>query len=132
MIRMANARHNTVSRANARLWIVRVERTNTNKMIQAAISGQGVALGPRPLLSDLIESGALVAPFNASIDAFAVGACALRSALDAGSLEPAISATWRLRRDLWHPDAINQGVKPRLRRRRICVSAKQLLLPPLG
>jgi inward rectifier potassium channel len=27
MIRMANARHNTVSRANARLWIVRFERT---------------------------------------------------------------------------------------------------------
>jgi inward rectifier potassium channel len=27
MIRMANARHNTISRANARLWIIRAERT---------------------------------------------------------------------------------------------------------
>ena len=34
------------------------------QMIQAAISGQGVALGRQPLVSDLIESGALVAPFK--------------------------------------------------------------------
>jgi inward rectifier potassium channel len=27
MVRMANARHNTISRANARLWIIRAERT---------------------------------------------------------------------------------------------------------
>jgi inward rectifier potassium channel len=27
MIRMANARHNTISRATARLWIIRAERT---------------------------------------------------------------------------------------------------------
>jgi inward rectifier potassium channel len=27
MIRTANARHNTISRANARLWIMRAERT---------------------------------------------------------------------------------------------------------
>jgi inward rectifier potassium channel len=27
MIRMANARHNAISRANARLWIMRAERT---------------------------------------------------------------------------------------------------------
>jgi inward rectifier potassium channel len=27
MIRMANARHNTISRANARLWLIRAERT---------------------------------------------------------------------------------------------------------
>lgn len=28
MIRMANARHNTISRATARLWLIRVERTS--------------------------------------------------------------------------------------------------------
>jgi hypothetical protein len=33
-------------------------------MIQAAVSGQGVALGRQPLVSDLIQSGALVAPFR--------------------------------------------------------------------
>src|SRR6266705_667609 len=34
------------------------------QMIQAAISGQGVALGRQPLVNDLIQSGALVAPFK--------------------------------------------------------------------
>jgi LysR family transcriptional regulator, glycine cleavage system transcriptional activator len=34
------------------------------QMIQAAISGQGVALGRQPLVNDLLESGALVAPFK--------------------------------------------------------------------
>jgi LysR family transcriptional regulator, glycine cleavage system transcriptional activator len=37
------------------------------QMIQAAISGQGVALGRQPLVSDLIESGALVAPFKQTL-----------------------------------------------------------------
>jgi LysR family transcriptional regulator, glycine cleavage system transcriptional activator len=37
------------------------------QMIQAAISGQGVALGRQPLLNDLIESGALVAPFKQTL-----------------------------------------------------------------
>jgi len=34
------------------------------QMIQAAISGQGVALGRQPLIGDLIKSGALVVPFK--------------------------------------------------------------------
>ena len=34
------------------------------QMIQAAINGQGVALGRQPLVNDLIRSGALVAPFE--------------------------------------------------------------------
>jgi LysR family transcriptional regulator, glycine cleavage system transcriptional activator len=34
------------------------------QMVQAAISGQGVALGRQPLVNDLIKSGALVAPFT--------------------------------------------------------------------
>jgi DNA-binding transcriptional LysR family regulator len=37
------------------------------QMIQAAISGQGVALGRQPLVNDLIQSGALVAPFKNTV-----------------------------------------------------------------
>jgi LysR family glycine cleavage system transcriptional activator len=37
------------------------------QMIQAAISGQGVALGRQPLVNDLIQSGALVAPFRKAV-----------------------------------------------------------------
>ena len=34
MIRMANARHNTISRANARLWIIRAERTKEGERLR--------------------------------------------------------------------------------------------------
>jgi len=34
MIRMANARHNTISRANARLWIIRAERTGEGDQLR--------------------------------------------------------------------------------------------------
>src|SRR6266480_24045 len=37
------------------------------QMIQAAISGQGVALGRQPLLNELIEAGTLVAPFRQTL-----------------------------------------------------------------
>jgi LysR family glycine cleavage system transcriptional activator len=37
------------------------------QMIQAAISGQGVALGRQPLVGDLIKSGALVVPFKQTL-----------------------------------------------------------------
>jgi LysR family transcriptional regulator, glycine cleavage system transcriptional activator len=37
------------------------------QMIQAAISGQGVALGRQPLVNDLIRSGALVTPFRKAL-----------------------------------------------------------------
>jgi len=37
------------------------------QIIQAAISGQGVALGRQPLVNDLIQSGALVAPFRKAV-----------------------------------------------------------------
>ena len=37
------------------------------QMIQAAIAGQGVALGRQPLVSDLIQSGTLVAPFRKAL-----------------------------------------------------------------
>jgi inward rectifier potassium channel len=34
MIRMANARHNTISRANARLWLIRAERTKEGDQLR--------------------------------------------------------------------------------------------------
>jgi inward rectifier potassium channel len=34
MIRMANARHNMIARANARLWIIRVERTKEGDQLR--------------------------------------------------------------------------------------------------
>jgi LysR family transcriptional regulator, glycine cleavage system transcriptional activator len=34
------------------------------QMVQAAISGQGIALGRQPLVNDLIQSGALAVPFS--------------------------------------------------------------------
>src|SRR5215468_1284526 len=37
------------------------------QMIQAAISGQGVALGRQPLVNELIQSGMLAAPFKQSV-----------------------------------------------------------------
>jgi DNA-binding transcriptional LysR family regulator len=37
------------------------------QMIQAAISGQGVALGRQPLVNELIQSGALAAPFQEAV-----------------------------------------------------------------
>jgi DNA-binding transcriptional LysR family regulator len=37
------------------------------QMIQAAIGGQGAALGRQPLVNDLIQSGALVTPFRKAI-----------------------------------------------------------------
>jgi LysR family transcriptional regulator, glycine cleavage system transcriptional activator len=37
------------------------------QMIQAAISGQGIALGRQPLVNHLIQSGALAVPFNAAL-----------------------------------------------------------------
>jgi LysR family glycine cleavage system transcriptional activator len=41
--------------------------TQYEQMIQAAINGQGVALGRQPLVNDLIQSGALIAPFNKAV-----------------------------------------------------------------
>jgi DNA-binding transcriptional LysR family regulator len=37
------------------------------QMIQAAISGQGVALGRQPLVNDLIQTGMLAAPFKKAV-----------------------------------------------------------------
>jgi LysR family transcriptional regulator, glycine cleavage system transcriptional activator len=37
------------------------------QMIQAAIGGQGVALGRQPLVNELLQSGVLAAPFNKAV-----------------------------------------------------------------
>jgi DNA-binding transcriptional LysR family regulator len=65
------------------------------QMIQAAISGQGVALGRQPLVSDLIESGALVAPFKQTL----VGSRAyfiIESRVSAGKPQVREFAQWLL------------------------------------
>jgi LysR family transcriptional regulator, glycine cleavage system transcriptional activator len=41
--------------------------TQYEQMIQAAVDGQGVALGRQPLVNDLIASGLLVAPFKDAV-----------------------------------------------------------------
>src|SRR3984893_16871469 len=63
------------------------------QMIQAAVSGQGVALGRQPLVNDLIQSGALVAPFRQTL----VGSRAyfiIRSQLSAGKPQVREFAEW--------------------------------------
>ena len=65
------------------------------QMIQAAISGQGVALGRQPLVNDLIKSGALVAPFKQTL----VGSRAyfiIESRLSAGKPHVRQFARWLL------------------------------------
>jgi LysR family glycine cleavage system transcriptional activator len=64
-------------------------------MIQAAISGQGIALGRQPLLNALIASGALVAPFKQTL----VGSRAyfiIESRLSAGKPQVREFAQWLL------------------------------------
>ena len=63
------------------------------QMIQAAVSGQGVALGRQPLVNDLIQSGALVAPFRQTL----VGSRAyfiIRSQLSTGKPQVREFAEW--------------------------------------
>ena len=65
------------------------------QMIQAAISGQGVALGRQALVSDLIESRALVAPFKQTL----VGSRAyfiIKSRLSVGKPQVREFAQWLL------------------------------------
>jgi len=65
------------------------------QMIQAAISGQGLALGRQLLVGDLIASGALVAPFKQTL----VGSRAhfiIESRLSAGKPQVREFAQWLL------------------------------------
>ena len=67
--------------------------TQYEQMIQAAISGQGVALGRQPLVNELIQSGTLVAPFKKAV----VGSRAyfiIESALAAGKPHVRQFAAW--------------------------------------
>jgi LysR family glycine cleavage system transcriptional activator len=59
-----------------------------DQMIQAAASGQGVALGVSPLINDAIRSGTLVAPFDKQVDG-PHGYYLIRSA--AGALKPQVA-----------------------------------------
>jgi LysR family glycine cleavage system transcriptional activator len=66
-----------------------------DQMIQAAVSGQGVALGGQALVSALIESGALVAPFKQTL----VGSRAyfiIESRLSSGKPQVREFAQWLL------------------------------------
>ena len=78
------------------------------QMIQAAISGQGVALGRQPLLNDLIESGALVAPFKQTL----VGSRAyfiIESRFSAGKPHVREFAQWLLAEAGRDPGQADQG-----------------------
>jgi LysR family transcriptional regulator, glycine cleavage system transcriptional activator len=65
------------------------------QMIQAAISGQGVAIGRQPLVNELIASGLLVAPFEQAI-AGPWSYFIIESALAAGKQHVREFAAWLL------------------------------------
>jgi len=72
-------------------------------MIQAAISGQGVALGRQPLVNELIKSGALIAPFKQTL----VGSRAyfvIESKLSASKPHVREFAQWLLNEPCARPD----------------------------
>jgi LysR family glycine cleavage system transcriptional activator len=85
------------------------------QMIQAAISGQGVALGRRPLVSDLIQSGALVAPFKQTL----VGS---RAYFIIRSSSPPVSRKCANLRNGWSPRLVamprRRAANPKFRRGR--------------
>ncbi|HET7796218.1 MAG TPA: transcriptional regulator GcvA [Rhizobacter sp.] len=66
-----------------------------DQMIQAAVRGQGVALGRLPLINDLIKARKLVAPFSHSM-ASPMGYHLLRSEASAGKAEVDDFAAWLL------------------------------------
>ncbi|HEV3175521.1 MAG TPA: transcriptional regulator GcvA [Stellaceae bacterium] len=65
------------------------------QMIQAAIAGQGVALGRQPLVNDLIQSGMLAAPFKQSVVG-SRGYFVIESPLAAGKPHVRQFAAWLL------------------------------------
>ena len=70
-------------------------------MIQAAIAGQGVALGRQPLVNELIQSGMLAAPFKQAIVG-SRGYFVIESPLAAGKPHVRAFADWlidEVRRD---------------------------------
>jgi LysR family transcriptional regulator, glycine cleavage system transcriptional activator len=78
------------------------------QMIQAAIAGQGVALGRQPLVNDLIQSGMLAAPFKQSIVG-ARGYFVIESPLAAGKPYVREFTTWLI--DEVKRDAEREGTE---------------------
>lgn len=78
------------------------------QMIQAAIAGQGVALGRQPLVNDLIQSGSLAAPFKQSIVG-ARGYFVIESPLAAGKPYVREFTTWLI--DEVQRDAEREGTE---------------------
>jgi LysR family glycine cleavage system transcriptional activator len=72
-------------------------------MIQAAMSGQGVALGVSPLINEAIRSGTLVAPFDRQVDG-PHGYYLIRSM--AGAAKPQVAAFCAWLREEAAEDAI--------------------------
>ncbi|MDP3547214.1 MAG: transcriptional regulator GcvA [Phreatobacter sp.] len=74
-----------------------------DQMIQAAMSGQGVALGVSPLINEAIRSGTLVAPFDRQVDG-PHGYYLIRSM--AGAAKPQVAAFCAWLREEAAEDAI--------------------------
>ncbi len=94
----------------------RLSFTNYAEAIAAALAGQGVAMGRRPLVDALLESGQLIAPFKGS----AASARAYFVVVDAASrVRPAVRAfeQW-----LHAQAAASASELPRARRGRLAVN----------
>lgn len=65
------------------------------QVIQAAVQGQGVALGISPLVNDLLQSGALIAPFDTSVP-FPRACFIVKSSLAVGKAEVDAFVDWLL------------------------------------
>lgn len=86
-----------------------------DQMIQAAIQGQGVALGIKPLVQKLLQSGLLVAPFATSVGG--ARACfIIKSSLAAGKPQVGTFIDWLLdeaKRDAEHGSpSVRQARRP--------------------
>lgn len=66
-----------------------------DQLVQAAVNGQGVALGRLPLLRRLLKDKALVAPFRKSVDS-SRGYYLVRSARASGKREVKDFEAWLL------------------------------------
>jgi DNA-binding transcriptional LysR family regulator len=90
-----------------------------DQLIQAAINGQGVALGRVPLLREQLRSGALVAPFKRGI-ASPRSYYVMRSARSANTSEVDAFIAWL------HAEAageVSSGTAAKPRTRRSAISA---------
>jgi DNA-binding transcriptional LysR family regulator len=88
--------------------------TQYEQMVQAAVDGQGVALGRQPLVNDLIAAGVLVAPFQKAV----VGSRAyflIESPTARGKIQVRQFAAWLL--DELKRDAESEGRGSPLARR---------------